>query len=200
MIASTQKNRRYRNAKISEHRLRRVVDCFARNMTAKASAEATKLSQPTIEGIFHRLREKLRDHGRTQFNFAPGTNHPARHIFNKTYRGTPEELQELFAIETITRILFAQNFRGFERLDASVPANVEKARRLIAYNNSHKAVRYRVWEELNEAPLETGAKPTRPFNPHSFRTDSAILINEVHASPEDAFFAWLWKMLLHHPL
>ena len=63
MPAVSQKNRRYRNAKISEYKLRRVVECFARNMTAKDAAQATRLSPDTINAIYLRLRERLADYG-----------------------------------------------------------------------------------------------------------------------------------------
>lgn len=63
----TGKNRRYRNAKISEYRLRKVVECFARDMSVKDTAIATKLSRQSVDIIFTRLRERMRDHGLVKF-------------------------------------------------------------------------------------------------------------------------------------
>ena len=58
MAASTQKNRRYRSSKISEYRLRRVVECMAKDMTVAETADATKLSRQAIDAIFMRIRTR----------------------------------------------------------------------------------------------------------------------------------------------
>lgn len=198
------KNRRYRNAKISEHRFRRVVECYARNMTAKAAAQATRLSEPSVEKIYSRLRERLLTSGVVRFNFAPGAEHPARFIFNRQYRGAPASQQDALAAEVITRVLFAQHFAGFERLSASDPKAIARAKRLLAYNHHQIAKggkrRYRVFEELKGQVDANGSPLTRPFDPELLKQDGAILINELHASPADALFTWLWRALLKNPL
>ena len=199
MPATTGKNRRYRNAKISEHRLRRVVECFAHNKTAGETVKATKLSAPTVNLIFHRLREQMRDHGLFVPKFDGGP-HPARVIFDRKHRGVPEHLHDLHAIEAIHRVLCAQHLKGFERLPASDPANVEKAARLLRFDSGQSVKRYKIWEVLKTEAGEAGAPKTRPFDPRHIREDSDILINELHASPEGAFLAYLWILLLKHPI
>ena len=200
MVDLKHKNRRYRGAKISEYRLKRVVTCFACNLSPKQTAEATKLSPPAVEAIFQRLRERMLHHGLVRFNFESGDPLPARPDLKPGLRSMPEQSRPLYAAEAIHRVLCAQHLKGFERLPAADPASVDKVKQRLAYNHNQKFKRYRVWEELNEPPLPTGAKPTRPFNPYNFKADSQILINEAHASPQDAFFTYLWGLLLRHPL
>lgn len=199
MPGAPPKNRRYRNAKISEHRLKRVVECFARDLTAAETVKATKLSAPTVNLIFHRLRERMRDHGLfiPQFGDEP---HPLKEVFNPKHRGVPEHLHDLHAIERIHRILCAQHLKGFERLPASDQKNVEKAIRLLRFNGMQPKRRYQIWEALKQTEVDTGAPATRPFDPRHIRKDSDILINELHANPQDAFFAYLWTLLLRQPL
>lgn len=199
MSAEAPKNRRYRNSKISEYRLKRVVECFARDMTAAETVKATKLSAPTVNLIFHRLREQMRDYGLfiPQFDGQP---HPLKEVFNPKHRGVPEHQHDLHAIERLHRILCAQHVKGFERLSASDPKNVEKAVRLLRFDGQQPVRRYRIWEALRQVDSETGAPETRPFDPRHIRKDSDILINELHASPQEAFFAYLWTLLLRHPL
>ena len=199
MPTSKPKNRRYRNSKLSEYRLRRVVECFARDMTAAETVNATKLSAPTINLIFHRLRERMRDHGLFVPQFG-GEPHPLAAVFNPKHRGVPEHLHDLHAIERIHRVLCAQHLKGFERLRASDPQNVEKAMRLLRFDGMQPVRRYRIWEVLRQTEGATGALETRAFDPRYIREDSDILINEVHASPQGAFFAYLWGLLLRHPL
>lgn len=199
MSAKTQKNRRYRNSKLSEYRLRRVVECFARDLTAAETVEATRLSAPTVNLIFHRLRERMRDHGLFVAKFDDGTPHPLKAVFNPKHRGVPENLHDLHAIERIHRILCAQHLKGFERLSASDPKNVEKAVRLLRFDGQQPVRRYQIWEALRQAAGDTGTPETRPFDPSHIRPDSDILINELHANPQDAFFAYLWDLLLRRP-
>lgn len=198
MAVPAQKNRRYRNAKISEYRLRRVVECFAANMTVKDAVAATKLSAPSVDAIFMRLRERMRDYGLFRLEPNPGEPHPARHIFNRKHRGVPEHSQDLYAIETIHRVLCAQNLRGFEELSASNAAHVRRAIQLHGAKQEGKR-RYTVFEKLALKPGQ--AEPEiRPFAPFDYETTSTLLINERMLSPETAFFRYLWQLLLRHPL
>lgn len=200
MAAKEQKNRRYRNAKISEHRLRRVVECFARDMTAAETVKATKLSTPTVNLIFHRLRERMRDHGLFVPKFDDGAPHPLAVVFNPKHRGVPEHQHDVHAIERIHRILCAQHLKGFERLPASDPKNVEKANRLFRLESQRAAKRYNILEALKRADGSTCAPQTRPFDPSSIDLKSDILINEVHARPTSEFFSYLWNLIRKFPL
>lgn len=58
-----QKNRRYRNAKISEYKFRRVIECFAHDLTVRDAALKTKLSEPAIANIYMMVRMKLKTNG-----------------------------------------------------------------------------------------------------------------------------------------
>ncbi|MFY9294268.1 MAG: hypothetical protein WAP03_26830 [Methylorubrum rhodinum] len=193
MAAKEQKNRRYRNAKISEHRLRRVVECFARDMTAAETVKATRLSAPTVNLIFHRLRERMRDHGLFVPKFDDGEPHPLAVVFNPKHRGVPEHLHDLHAIERIHRILCAQHLKGFERLLVSDPNNVERATRLLRSESRKSTKRYQVWELFKQDDGYMNTPNTKLFNPNDIRVDSFIIINELHTNPQDAFFAYLWK-------
>ena len=199
MAQSAGKNRRYRHSKISEHRLRRVVECFAHNLTAAETVNATKLSAPTVNLIFHRLREQMRDHGLFVAQF-DGDLHPLKVVFDRKHRGVPEHLHDLHAIEAIHRVLCAQHLKGFERLPASDPANVEKAARLLRFDSGQTVKRYKIWEALRSEAGHAGPPKTKPFDPRHIREDSDILINELHSSPDEAFFAYLWSLLLKYPL
>lgn len=200
MSTSSGKNRRYRNAKISEHRLRRVVDCFARDLTAAATVQETKLSAPTVNLIFQRLRERMRDHGLLIPNFQ-GQAHPLAAVFNPKHHGVPVHLHDLHAIERIHRVLCAQHLKGFERLPASDQRNIDKAVRLLKLDASQAGPkRYQIWEAFKQVNEATGTPVTRPFDPRHVRSDSDILINERHLSRQAAFFAYLWQLLLRHPL
>lgn len=175
------------------------MECFARNRTAAETVKATKLSAPTVNLIFHRLREQMRDHGLFVAQF-DGSPHPAKVLFDRKHRGVPEHLHDLHAIEAIHRILCAQHLKGFERLPASDPANVAKAAKLLRFDSGQAVKRYKIWEALKPEAGDAGPPKTRPFDPRHVRADSDILINELHASPQEAFFAYLWGLLLKHPL
>lgn len=168
-------------------------------MTAAETVKATRLSAPTVNLIFHRLRERMRDHGLFVSQFG-GEPHPLAVVFNVRHRGLPEHLHDLYAIERIHRVLCAQHLKGFERLPAYDPRNVEKAVRLLRFNAIQSTRRYRIWEAFKQADGDTGAPETRPFDARHVRKDSDILINELHISAEDAFFAYLWGLLLRYPL
>lgn len=194
-----QKNRRYRNAKISEYRLRRVVDCFAKNMTVKATADATKLSRQSVDDIFHRLRERMFHHGLVRFDFKDNAEpHPVRYVVNQTHRGAPERHHDFHAAELIHRALTAQNLKGFEELSAANPAHVKKAIRLhLTRPGGYR--RYAVIEQQTLKPGET--EPLRiPFDPLDFEETSTLLINDRKPDPAEAFFRYLWGLLLRHPL
>lgn len=199
MPAPTSKNRRYRNAKISEYRLRRVVECFSHDKTVAETVASTRLSAPSINLIFRRLREQMRDYGLFVPQF-DGQPHSMKVIFNQKHRGIPAHLHDLHAIEQLHRILCAQHLKGFMRLPASNPKNVEKAIRLMRFDEPQPVKRYRIWEALKEVEGNTDAPATRPFDPRHVRKDSDILVNEQHTSPDDAFFAYLWALLLRHPI
>lgn len=198
MAGPKQKNRRFRNSKISEYRLRRVVECFAKDMTVADTARETKLAKPTIDAIFMRLRERLLKHGLVSYDFKPGEPHPARFIFNRKHRGVPEKYHDLYSAELVNRILCAQQLQGFEELSASNPAHVKKATKLQALRQNGVR-RYNVLERLKPAESETEPK-TVPFSPLDYREDSTILINERKLDPRTAFFRYLWDLLLRHPL
>lgn len=200
MAAGKSKNRRYRNSKLSEHRLRRVVECFAHDLTAAETVKATRLSAPTVNLIFHRLREQMRDYGLFVPKFEDGTQHPLAAVFNPKHRGVPEHQHDLHAIERLHRILCAQHLKGFEKLAASDPRNVEKATRLLRFDEGKPVQRYQIWEAFKQPDGATDTPETQPFDPSHVRPDSNILINERHVSPSDAFFAYLWGLLLRYPL
>ena len=196
--AKTQKNRRYRSAKISEYRLRRVVECFARDMTAAETVKATRLSAPTISLIFHRLRERMRDHGLFVPQFDGKPHLPG--AIDPRHRGVPEHLHDLYVIEKIHRVLCAQHLKGFARLPASNPKNVEKATRLLRYDNGQAVNRYQILEAFKQPDSNTNAPKTKLFDPRHIKQDSDILINELHTSPHAAFFVYIWGLLHGFPL
>lgn len=195
------KNRRYRNAKISEHRLRRVVECFAHNMTAKDAAKATRLSEPAVNTIYTKLREHIANFGminRSNLTRAPGEGPPQLGAFVAHHRGVVESHKDLHEFEVINRIMAAQRFQGFERLSASDAKQVDRARRL-QLQGGERNPRYNVMEVTKPRPGEPGSV-TREFDLSVYRKDSDILINERHNDPSAAFFRFVWQMLLRHPL
>ena len=199
MAATTQKNRRYRNAKISEYMLRRVVECFARDMTVKDTAAATKLARPTIEAIFMRLRERMLHHGKVRFDLDPNQPQPAQAVFDRKHRGVPQKSQILYTAEFVHRVLCAQRLTGFKELSAANPEHVKEAIRLHAHRGKNGFRQYVVLEKLKTASGETEPK-TRPFAPLDFEESSTILINERKLDAHEGFFRYLWGLLLRHPL
>ena len=196
--AKTQKNRRFRNAKISEYRLRRVVECFARDVTVRETAAETKLSRQSIDAIFMRIRERIFSHGLVRFDFSGDEPQPVRYVVNAKHRGAPEKYHHLYAAELIHRALTAQQIKGFEELQASNPAHIRRATKLHGMRQSGLR-RYVVFERLRAEPGEAEGK-VRPFAPLDFEETSTILINERMLDPHTAFFRYLWKLLLTHPL
>lgn len=193
------KNRRYRGAKISEYRLRRVVHCFARDMTAKDAAIETKLSRPTVESIYWRLRERLSEHPLVRL-IPSGEPSPAmRMIVNRKTAGVTEAAHPLHEMAILTRILNEQHFAGFEELSAANPDHVAKATRLMRIKFNDGRHRYHIHERLK--PEQGEPSPcTRPFNPLSFDPSSSIIVNEVRVDPYQAHFEYIWRLLLKHPL
>ena len=193
-----QKNRRYRNAKISERILRGVVLCFAQEMSAKATAAKKRLSQPTVESIFRKLRQRVAEYPMVRLIPNPDEPTPARFIFNRQHRGVAKQDIPFHEMDVLTRILNAQNFSGFERLSASNPDHVKRAIALMKMKaNGHP--RYNIYEELAAQPGDTSPR-TRAFDPLEYKPTSAILVNEMKADPHHAYFVYLWKLLLDHPL
>jgi hypothetical protein len=192
------KNRRYRNAKISEYKLRRVVECFARDMTAKDTAAATKLTPQAVDAIFMRLRERMFTNGLVKFDLPEGEPSAAQVIFDKKHRGVPDKSHPYYTVEFVHRVLKAQRLTGFEELDAGNPEHVKKATRLhAARRNGFR--QYVVLERLKPTPEKPDGE-TVPFSPLDYREDSTILINERALDAHDNFFRYLWGLLLRHPL
>jgi hypothetical protein len=194
------KNRRYRNAKISEHRLSRVVRCFAVGKSAKDTATITRLSEPSVEALFMKLREKLLTNGGFLFPDPPPVDElpAAAAIYNKTYRGVPGDHTRLFEAETIYRIVMSRNYRRVLRLDAAKAADRAKAERLYLSDPSGK--RYRFFELLSPGAGEADPKNTRAYVPGNTRPTSVILVNELQREPGQAFFQFIWQLLLKSPL
>lgn len=193
-----QKNRRYRKAKISEYRLRRVVEAFARELSAKETAAQTRLSETSVEAIFRKLRQRITEYPMVHLVPNPDEPPPARFIFNGQHRGVATQDIPFHEMDVITRILNAQNFSGFERLSAASPDHVKRAIALMKMKaNGHR--RYNIYEELAPQPGDTSPQ-TRPFDPLEYEPTSAILVNEMKSDPQQAYFVYLWKLLLDHPL
>lgn len=197
--AGKAKNRRYRGAKISEYKLRQVVTCFAKDMTAKDAAEATKLSKPSVEAIYRKLRERLSEHPIVRLIPSAEPSPAMRAIVNRKTGGVPEAAHPLHEMAMITRILNAQHFSGFEELSAANPDDVAKATRLMRMKFSDGRRRYNIYERLKPEPGEASPR-TRPFDPMAYEATSAILVNEMKADPHEAHFQYIWKTLLRYPI
>ncbi len=46
-------------SKISERKFREILRCFCFDLEAKKVAELTNISRPTINKIYHQIREKI---------------------------------------------------------------------------------------------------------------------------------------------
>lgn len=202
MTKIAQKNRRYKNAKISEYLFKKIVLGFALEQTIGQTARDTRLSETAVSGLYWRLREHLRRYPIFDFGGLktdePIT--PMTILFNRVHRGgaTPEQ-NELIEIERITRIIMGQKFRYVERLSASDPKQLDKARRI--YKRNEQARVYTLTELLKPgAPDETAPENMRPFEPGDCKPTSVILINERQPNPGQAFFRYLWELLLRFPL
>ncbi len=198
MADTKPKNRRYRGSKISEYKLRRVVECFAKNMTVKDTAKTTRISPQSINAIFMRIRERMRDHGLFRFNKTDPNHAPAKAIFGRKHRGVPTKYDELYEIEFIHRVLCEQQPKGFQKLSASKDEDIAKARRLHAAGK--KSGRHVVIEVQNVKQGEGPRRVSGQFDPLDFKEDSELIVNERHMDPEGNFFRYLWALLLRHPL
>lgn len=193
-----QKNRRYRNAKISEHRLRRVIEYFAQNLTVRDAAIKTKLSEPTIASIYMRVRVKLKTNGLITFQPDPNSPPAARPAWGPKHRGAPEEHHDLHEIEFLHRVLTAQQYRYVERLSAADPKQWDRVMRL--YLSDRKTNRYTFTELIRPGPHELEPQNHRPFDPADIYSKSIIIVNERMVDGNAAFFRYLWDLLLKSPL
>jgi hypothetical protein len=192
------KNPRYRGSKISEDKLRHIVRSFAADKTAKEAATTAKVSKPTAENIYRRLRERLVEHPIARFDLDPTPPPDTRAVINRQAQGVSPAQMPSHVIALLTGILNAQHFQGFERLSAGNPDHVKRAVALMKMKANSKR-RYNIYEELALRPGET-ATQTRPFDPLDYEPTSGILVNEIKADPHDAHFRYIWKLLLKHPL
>ena len=193
-----QKNRRYRNAKISEYKFRRVIECFAHDLTVRDAALKTNLSEPAIANIYMMVRMKLKTNGMFKFDIADEKNRPAQAIWGPKHRGAPEAHKELHEIEAIHRIVAAHNFRYVEKLAVSVPDQWERAKRL--YLSDRKTGKLNFFEMLPEGTLTREGEKQQVFDPSDVNPNSVILVNEKMVNPHYAFFRYLWQLLLKSPL
>jgi hypothetical protein len=193
-----QKNRRYRNAKISEYKLKKVIWFFAHNLSVREAAKRIKLSEPTIANIYMRMRMKLKTNGMFNFQIADAKDRPAQAIWGPKHRGAPEAHKELHEIETVHRIVAAHNFRYVEKLAVADPKQWERA--LQIYLSDRKVGRYNLFEMLPEGTLTEEGEKQRQFDPSDVYPNSIILINEKMVDPHAAFFRYVWQLLLKSPL
>lgn len=157
------------------------------------------MSRQSVDDIFHRLRERLFTHGLVQFDFDTSDEpHPVVPIINQRHRGAPKRYHDYHAAEVIHRALTAQNLTGFEELSAANPSHVKKAIRLhLTHPGGYR--RFAVIERRSLKPGETEPKLI-PFDPLDFEETSALLINDRRPDPDEAFFRYLWDLLLRVPL
>ncbi|MEP2987363.1 MAG: hypothetical protein ABJN65_12030 [Parasphingorhabdus sp.] len=193
-----QKNRRYRNAKISEYKFKKVIWFFAQNLSVREAARRIKLSEPTIANIYMRMRMKLKTNGMFNFQIADARERPAQAIWGQKHRGAPEAHKELHEIETITRIVAAHKYGYVEKLAVSNPEQWERA--LQIYLSNRKTGRYNLFELPPEGTLTEDGEKQREFDPSDVNKNSIILINEKMIDPNAAFFRYLWQLLLKSPL
>jgi len=197
MSGTKQKNRRYRGAKISEHRLKNLVRCFAADLSVKDAAAKTKFSEPTVRDIFMRLRQHLFDYGFMRVDRRDNEGAmPARIVFAKKHRGVPEKFAHLFETEFLHRVYFTKNGRAVKRFAAKNEKDLEAVRKFVNYNKVKP--KYEIIEVLGKNA--EGKLVTRPFEPADFRSSSIIVINELNLSPNEAFFRYIWALLLKRPL
>ncbi|HAQ34935.1 MAG: hypothetical protein CMF74_10000 [Maricaulis sp.] len=192
------KNRRCRDAKISEYKLEKLVRSFAENLTVKDTAERTGLSEPTVRRRFMELRQTIFDHGFLRVQSRDSDQTPARYIFDRKHRGSPERYKHLYEAETLHRIFATKNIRAVQRFKASDAKAMEKIKRLVGYNATRD--KYDIIEMLERGEPDDAQKETRPFDPADYEDSSTIIVNERNLDPADAFFRWLWGLLLKHPL
>jgi hypothetical protein len=199
MVEYKQKNRRCRGAKFSEYRLEQLVRCFAEDMTVREASATTGFSEPTVRTHFMRLRQHLFDYGFMRVARAPSENHiPARIIFAKKHRGVPEKYAHLYESEFLHRAFFTKNAKMVKRFSANNKTHIEAVRKFVNYNRSIK--KYDILEVMNNTKGENGSPEICEFDIMDFERDSYILVNEININPSEAFFRYIWGMLLKVPL
>lgn len=125
---------------------------------ARSRAEASRLSEPAVNTIYMKLREHIAEFGminRSNLTRAPGEGPAQLGAFVAHHRGVVESHKDLHEFEVINRIMAAQRFQGFERLSASDPKHVDRARRL-QLQGGERNPRYNVLEVTKPRPGEGG--------------------------------------------
>jgi|GEM_PF-6522470 len=196
------KNRRCRNAKITEYKLRQVVEAFAHDLTAKDAAQRTRLSVTSVENIFAGLRERLFAHGYIKVQHKPARGGAVAAALGAKYRGLARHLWPHYEAEMLHRRMAFLLIGQPQRLNASDPKDIAKALRLYQNQSRTDHPRYNLVELLKpDTPDEAKPEYQRPFEPSDYRRTSVILVNERMLSPAENFFRYLWRyLLLAHPL
>ena len=199
MSKKTQKNRRCRDAKFSEYKLRQMVMCFAKGMTAADTAKQIKMSEPTIRNRFMQLRQLLYDHGPMRMAEPEGAkDRPARYIYGRTYRGAKEEYAHLYEMETLNRIFATKNVNSVTRYDAGDADQMKIVMKFIRYNQ--RLEKYDITEMLYDASKNDAEREKRSFELADYKSNSTIIVNERNIDPVESFFRVIWTLLLKHPL
>ena len=144
------------------------------------------------------LRQTIYDHGFLRVTVRDSDQTPARYIFDRKHRGSPERYKHLYEAETLHRIFATKNIRAVQRFKASDPKAIERVKALARYNTTHD--KYDIIEMLERGEADDGQKETRPFDLTDYEASSTIIVNERNLDPSEAFFRWLWGLLLKHPL
>jgi len=197
VIETKPKNRRASGAKFSEYRLKNLVLCFAQNMTVKDTAKKTRFSEATVRNHFMRIRQRIYDHGFMRVNRREGANMPARIIFAKKHRGVPEKYSHLYEAEFLHRVFSTKNAQAVIRFSAAKDSDIKALRKYVNYNKIND--KYDIIEML-ESGGSGQHSTTRPFDPVDFKSSSTIIVNERNIDPHDAFFRFIWALLLKYPL
>jgi len=122
---------------------------------------------------------------------------PARIIFAKKHRGVPEKYAHLYEAEFLHRVFATKNAKVVKRFSAAKEDNLKEVRKFINYNKVND--KYDIIEMLESGGSGQQSK-TRPLDPMDFKRTSTILINERNIDPHDAFFRFIWALLLKFPL
>lgn len=198
MPKKTQKNRRCRDAKFSEYKLRLLVLAFAQNKTAAATAKKLHLSEPTIRHRFMQIRQLLYDHGPMKMNPEGAKDRPAKYIYARQYRGVKEKYAHLYEMEVLNRIFSTKNISSVHRYDASNEDHMKIVMKFVRYN--HMNTKYDITEMLYDAEKDEALREKRPFEYGDYKSTSTIIVNERNISPTESFFRVIWALLLKHPL
>ncbi|MBN9890161.1 hypothetical protein [Salipiger abyssi] len=178
--------------------MQKLVRAFAEDKTVKQAAQETGFSEVTARNVFMKLREHLYRYGFMRLPPIPGRAMPARIVFAKKHRGVPEKYAHLYETEFLHRVYFTKNGRAVKRFSARDPKAIPRVKKLLEYNKVTE--KYDVIEQLERLDPETGQRETRPFDPIDFETSSTIIVNELNLEPSEAFFRYLWGLLLKIPL